>query len=209
MSTPSLKVVVAITSPIAFHELSNQSVLQSCIQTCNTFISQYGPNAHLSLAGTEEDLLKVRDLDYEKIQCDPNSVRDLVQALKSAKPFELLMIHDSQRALTRTAQFDRTVQALTADFDAARPVSAFTETLKSINSDQFVDGTIDRNSMKRVSSPELIRYNAIDFLGDSSTWFVPLKMDARTTTVDADSESTRINSEKEIELMKHLLNWNQ
>ena len=119
------------------------------------------------------------------------------------------MIHDSQRALTRTAQFNRTVQALTADFDAARPVSAFTETLKSINSDQFVDGTIDRNSMKRVSSPELIRYTAIDFLGDSSTWFVPLKMDARTTTVDADSESTRINSEKEIELMKHLLNWNQ
>jgi hypothetical protein len=62
--------------------------------------------------------------------------------------------------------------------------------------------------MKRISTPELIRYSAIDFDGTSSTWFVPIKAASQIATVDADPESARINSEKEIELMKYLLDRN-
>ena len=204
MSTPSLKVVVAITSPIAFHELKNQSILQICLDTVGKFVAQYGPSAHLAIAGTKDDLLQLSELDCEKIQCDPNNAQELAQSLSSASSSDLVMIHDSQRALTAAAQFDRVMGALTPSIDAVRPVSAFTETLKSIGADQHIEGTIDRNSMKRISTPELIRYSAIDPEGSTSTWFVPLKADARIATVDADPESTRINSEKEIELMKHL-----
>ena len=203
--TPSLKVVVAITSPIAFQTLKNQSVLHTCLKTAQEFVSQYGSSAHLAIAGSTEDLAQVADVECEKIQCDPNN---LVASLPNATPAELLMIHDSQRALTKVAQFQRVLAGLTPGIDAVRPVSAFTETLKSINADQFIEGTIDRNSMKRTSTPELIRYSAIDFRGASSTWFVPIKADAKIATVDADPESARINSEKEIELMKHLLDWN-
>ena len=209
MNTPSLKVVVAITSPIAFHPLKDQNVLRTCLDACAEFISQYGTNARLAIAGTEEDLLEVVDLDCEKIQCDPNSAQEMADALKNANPFELLMIHDSQRALTKVNQFQRVLEALKESIDAVRPASAFTETLKSISAEQYVDGTIDRNSMKRISTPELIRHQAIDFTGGTSTWFVPLKMDTKTATVDADSESARINSEIEINLMKHLLDGNQ
>ena len=208
MSTPSLKVVVAITSPIAFHPLKNQNVLRTCLDACVEFISEYGANAHLAIAGTDEDLLEVVDLDCEKIQCDPNSAQEMANALKIAQPFELLMIHDSQRALTKVDQFQRVLEALKENIDAVRPASAFTETLKSISAEQYVDGTIDRNSMKRISTPELVRHQAIDFAGGASTWFVPLKMDATTTTVDSDPESARINSEIEINLMKHLLDGN-
>ena len=208
MSTPSLKVVVAITSPIAFHPLKNQNVLRTCLDACVEFISEYGANAHLAIAGTDEDLLEVVDLDCEKIQCDPNSAQEMANSLKIAQPFELLMIHDSQRALTKVDQFQRVLEALKDNIDAVRPASAFTETLKSIIAEQYVDGTIDRNSMKRISTPELVRHQAIDFAGGASTWFVPLKMDATTTTVDSDPESARINSEIEINLMKHLLDGN-
>ena len=208
MNTPSLKVVVAITSPIALHPLKNQNVLRTCLDACAEFISEYGANAHLAIAGTDEDLLEVVDLDCEKIQCDPNSAQEMANSLKIAQPFELLMIHDSQRALTKVDQFQRVLEALKDNIDAVRPASAFTETLKSISAEQYVDGTIDRNSMQRISTPELIRHQAIDFAGGASTWFVPLKMDATTTTVDADPESARINSEIEINLMKHLLDGN-
>ena len=208
MSTPSLKVVVAITSPIALHPLKNQNVLRTCLDACVEFISEYGANAHLAIAGTEEDLLEVVDLDCEKIHCDPNSAQEMANSLKIAQPFELLMIHDSQRALTKVDQFQRVLEALKENIDAVRPASAFTETLKSISAEQYVDGTIDRNSMKRISTPELVRHQAIDFAGGASTWFVPLKMDATTTTVEADPESARINSEIEINLMKHLLDGN-
>ena len=209
MSTPSLKVVVAITSPIAFHALKNQSILQTCIQTSSEFALQYGANAHIAVAGTKEDLLHINNFDCEKIYCDPNSAADFAHALKMAQPTDLVMIHDSQRALTKTAQFERVLSALTSDCDAVRPVSGFTETLKVVNAELFIEGTIDRNSMKKIATPELIRYSAINFNGSASTWFVPLQTDARITTVDADPESARINSEKEIELMKYLVDWIQ
>jgi hypothetical protein len=205
MSTPSLKVVVAITSPIAFHELKNQSILQTCCDTAGTFVARYGLGARLAIAGSKESLAQVSEFDCEKIECNPNNAQEFAQSLRNATAADLVMIHDSQRALTTAAQFDRVLQALTPGIDAVRPVSAFTETLKSIGTDQHIKATIDRNSMKKISTPELIRYGAIDFQGTSSTWFLPIKTDAHIATVDADSESARINSEKEINLMKHLL----
>jgi 2-C-methyl-D-erythritol 4-phosphate cytidylyltransferase len=206
--TPSLKVVVAITSPIAFQKLKNESILQTCLETSRAFVTQYGSNAHLAIAGTKETLAQVADLDCEKIECDPNNPEEFAQSLRKALPVELVMIHDSQRALTTITQFDRVLGALSSSIDAVRPVSAFTETLKSINADQFIEGTIDRNSMKRVSTPELIRLSAIDPEGAETTWFVPIKTGAQISTVEAEAESARINSEKELELMKHLLERN-
>ena len=208
MSTPSLKVVVAITSPIAFHQLKNQTILHTCIQAAQSFVRSVS-GSHLAITGTAGDLAKVADLDCEKIECDPNKPADLAAALKSATPADLVMIHDCQRPLTGLAQFERVYAALTADVDAVRPVSPFTETLKSITADGFIDQTIDRTSMMRISTPELIRYSAIDFDSQDSTWFVPIKKSTKLETVDADPDSARINSEKEIELMSYLLDRNK
>ena len=207
MSTPSLKVVVAITSPIAFHQLKNQTILSTCIKAAQGFVAAIS-GAHLAIAGTAVDLAKVSDIDCEKIVCDPNKAGDLAGALRGAE-VDLVMIHDSQRPLTNQAQFERVYAALVTGIDAVRPVSAFTETLKSIDASNFIDETIDRNSMMRVSTPELIRYSAIDFGAAATTWFVPLTTIAKTAVVEADPDSARINSEKEIELMSYLLDWNK
>jgi 2-C-methyl-D-erythritol 4-phosphate cytidylyltransferase len=208
VSTPSLKVVVAITSPIAFHQLKNQTILATCIKSAHGFVATIS-GAHLAIAGTAADLAKISDIDCEKIVCDPNKPGDLASAIKNAAAVDLVMIHDSQRPLTNQAQFERVYAALVAGIDAVRPVSAFTETLKSIDASNFIDETIDRNSMMRISTPELIRYSAIDFDAAASTWFVPIKKSAKLATVDADANSVRINSEKEIELMSYLLDWNK
>jgi hypothetical protein len=141
--------------------------------------------------------------------CDPNKPSQFAAALKSAATADLVMIHDCQRPLTALAQFQRVYAALTADIDAVRPVSPFTETLKSIDADNFIDQTIDRNSMMRISTPELVRFAAIDFDSSASTWFVPLVKSAKMAAVEADADSARINSEKEIELMSYLLDWNK
>jgi len=199
---------VAITSPIAFHQLKNQTILHTCIQVTQTFVASVS-GAHLAIAGTAGDLAKVADVDCEKIVCDPNKPADLATALKSAATAELVMIHDCLRPLTGLAQFERVYAALTADVDAVRPVSPFTETLKSITADGFIDQTIDRTSMMRISTPEIIRYSAIDFDSQESTWFVPIKKNAELATVEAEPDSARINSEKEIELMSYLLDRNK
>ena len=205
---PSLKVVVAITSPIAFHQLKNETVLHTYIQAAQSFVASVA-DAHLAIAGSAADLAKVADIDCEKIVCDPNKPAELASALKSVATAGLVMIHDCQRPLTGLAQFERVYAALSADVEAVRPVSPFTETLKSITADNFIDQTIDRNSMMRISTPELFRYSAIDFDSQESTWFVPIEKSAKLATVDADPESARINSAKEIELMSFLLDWNK
>ncbi len=206
--TPSLKVVVAITSPIAFHQLKNQTILHTCLQSAQAFVQAIN-SAHLAIAGNAADLAKTADIDCEKIECDPNDPASFATALKSASPAELVMIHDSQRPLTSLAQFERVYAGLTADIDGVRPVSPFTETLKAVTADGFIDQTIDRTSMMRVSTPQLIKTSAIDSAASHSTWFVPLNSSATTATVDADPDSARINSEKEIELMSYLLDWNK
>ena len=141
--------------------------------------------------------------------CDPNKPGDFASAIKNSAAADLVMIHDSQRPLTNQAQFERVYAALVGPIDAVRPVSPFTETLKSIDASNFIDETIDRNSMMRVSTPELIRYSAIDFGAAATTWFVPLTKIAKTAVVEADPDSARINSDKEIELMSYLLDWNK
>ena len=198
---------MAITSPIAFHQLKNQTILSTCIKAAQGFVATIS-GAHLAIAGTAADLAKVSDIDCEKIVCDPNKPGDLAGALRAAD-VDLVMIHDSQRPLTNQAQFERVYAALVSGIDAVRPVSPFTETLKAIDASNFIDETIDRNSMMRVSTPELIRYSAIDFAAVTSTWFVPLTTIAKTAVVEADPDSARINSEKEIELMSYLLDWNK
>lgn len=206
--TPSLKVVVAITSPIAFHQLKNQTILSTCIQSAGNFVASIS-GAHLAIAGMATDLAKVANIDCEKLVCNPNKPGELATAIKNSAAADLVMIHDSQRPLTQQAQFERVYAALTSDIDAVRPVSPFTETLKSIDAEGFVDETIDRTSMMRISTPEIVRYSAIDFDADDSTWFVPLNKAAKSAVVDADADSARINSEKEIELMGYLLDWNK
>ena len=198
---------MAITSPIAFHQLKNQTILSTCIKAAQGFVASTN-GAQLAIAGSAADLAKVSDIDCEKIVCDPNKPGDLAGALRNAD-IDLVMIHDSQRPLTNQAQFERVYAALVGNIDAVRPVSPFTETLKSIDASNFIDETIDRNSMMRVSTPELIRYSAIDFAAAASTWFVPLTTIAKTAVVEADPDSARINSEKEIELMSYLLDWNK
>ena len=198
---------MAITSPIAFHQLKNQTILSTCIKSAQGFVASI-TGAHLAIAGSAADLAKVSDTDCEKIVCDPDKPGDLAGALRGAE-VDLVMIHDSQRPLTNQAQFERVYAALVNGIDAVRPVSPFTETLKSIDSSNFIDETIDRNSMMRISTPELIRFSAIDFAATESTWFVALTKIAKTAVVEADPDSARINSGKEIELMSYLQDRNK
>jgi hypothetical protein len=207
--TPSLKVVVAITSPIAFELLNKTSILHTTFGVARAFTVETSINTHLAVAVSDGDAHRVADLGCEILICDPNSPASLAAALKTAKPFDLVSIHDSQRPLTRTTQFHRTVEGLIGDVDAVRPASAFTETLKAVTGDDMIERTIDRTSMLRISTPEMIRYSAIDFAGAASTWFVPLHTGAKTATVDADPESLRVNSAAEIVLMESFVHWQQ
>jgi hypothetical protein len=207
VSTPSLKVIVAVTSPIAFENLGNKTILHTSFNIARAFSVETGIKTQLAIATSNQS--GIDGLDCEVLICDPNNPASLAAAIKASTPTDLVAIHDCQRPLTRTTQFHRAIEALIGDVDAVRPVSEFTETLKAVNADATIERTIDRTSMQRVSTPEVIRFSAIDFDGQESIWFVPLKADAKISTVDADPESLRVNSLAEITLMESFVHWQQ
>ena len=198
---------MAVTSPIAFEILNNKTILHTSFNTARAFSIETGIKTQLAIA--VESQTQVSGLDCEVLICNPNDPASLAGAIKASTPCDLVAIHDSQRPLTRTTQFHRAIEALIGDVDAVRPVSEFTETLKAINNDATIERTIDRTSMQRVSSPEVMRFSAIDLGGKASTWFVTLKSDAKISTVDADPESLRVNSLAEITLMESFVHWQQ
>jgi 2-C-methyl-D-erythritol 4-phosphate cytidylyltransferase len=200
-------VIVAVTSPIAFENLGNKTILHTSFNIARAFSVETGIKTQLAIA--TENQSQIDGLNCEVLICDPNNPASLAAAIKASTPTDLVAIHDCQRPLTRTTQFHRAIEALIGDVDAVRPVSEFTETLKAVNADATIERTIDRTSMQRVSTPEVIRFSAIDFDAKESTWFVPLKADAKISTVDADPESLRVNSLAEITLMESFVHWQQ
>uniref|UniRef100_UPI00404A25F1 2-C-methyl-D-erythritol 4-phosphate cytidylyltransferase n=1 Tax=Candidatus Planktophila sp. TaxID=2175601 RepID=UPI00404A25F1 len=198
---------MAVTSPVAFESLEKNSILATSFSVAHAFSVETGISTHLAIA--LEDASKASDFDCEILVCDPSNPHSLAQAIKNSTPCDLVAIHDSQRPLTRTVQFHRVLEALIGDVQAVRPAGAFTETLKSITNEETIEGTIDRTSVLRISTPEIIDLSAIDFNGNNSTWFVPLNQDAKTMNVEADPESLRVNSVAEVELMESFVHWRQ
>ena len=207
---PKLKVVVAVASPIAFEALNGADLLTTSLHTATQFATQSGLQATVSVAAKREYLNQIHSqFSGEIIECDPTKPADFAQAIARATDFDLIAIHDAQRPLTDISQYNRVITALAGDNDAARPATAFTETLKVINESAELTKTIDRTKLRRISTPEIIRKSAIDFAGSDSTWFLPLKKDIKTIEVDADPESVRINAVDEIEMAESFLVWQQ
>ena len=117
--------------------------------------------------------------------------------------FDVVVIHDELRPLVSQAQMKRTFDAL-GDFDAVRPTMAFTETIKSLDSEHRLNETIDREKVRRISSPDVIKRSAIDFAGKVGTWSVPLIAGAKTSQIESDPQGIRVNNLSELKMLAAL-----
>ena len=88
---------------------------------------------------------------------------------------------------------------------AIRPTMAFTETIKSLDSEHRLNQTIDREKVRRISSPEVIRKSAIDFGGAIGTWTLPLINGAKTSEIESEPQGIRVNNPEELKMLEALL----
>ena len=207
-----MRLVVAVTSVTALLEVNK---LPSLIRAIHG-LQEFWPTLPLTVAVDQmhssaiSALLEKNRISHQLLICNPCSSHDFAKAL--APEFQLceaLLIHDASRPLTSREQFSRIVDALSDSVDAVRPSIAFTETLKIIERGSVIKKTLDRTSVRRISSPELIRTSAIDIKGNDRGWFLPLKRDARLEDVEGSPEALRINSEAERDLLESFLHWRQ
>ena len=128
---------------------------------------------------------------------------DLISTLQS-KEFDVVIIHDELLPLVSSDQMQRTFDEL-GQAGAVRPTMAFTETIKSLDAEHRLNQTIDREKVRRISSPEVITKAAIDFAGQISTWSLPLKPNTQTVQIESDPQGIRVNSSEEIKILEALL----
>jgi 2-C-methyl-D-erythritol 4-phosphate cytidylyltransferase len=211
-SRPSMRIVVAVTSSTALLEVNKIPSIVRAIKGIQEF-SHRTPLTVVSTEAYSEDVKVILDrhnLFATFIACNPNSPQDLAQGLKAEiEGNDALLIHDASRPLTRLDQFTRIIEAYDEGADAIRPATVFTETLKIIDGDLVVLETLDRTSVKRVATPELIRTTAIDLKGKSQGWFLPLKKKAHIVHIEGAPESLRINTKEDGLLMESFLHWRQ
>ena len=227
MRVPALKFILAVSSATALAKLNGSTLLVSAAQVVREFAREVGQKSEISVAVASDlapqvsKVLMQAGIEFSLLDCDPNNPRDFATALAANlnifDHFEIIVIHDSNRPLTKLSQFHRTLAALlaggVAECEAARSSAAFTETLKSVTKDAIVEYTIDRSTIRRIATPEMIRITAIEFDENAesqpSGWFVPLKSGARINYVESDPESIRVDSEEEIKLLESLQHCQQ
>lgn len=204
-SLPSLCVVLAVTSDTALLHLGGIPIL---VRSCNILDTSL-PSHAVFIAVSPEHASRVRTLldaradRYEFIICQPSEPQSLAEALELRYgTVDAVMIHDASRPLTPDAQFEGVLAALKDDTDAVRPAVPFTETLKILGQDAIIKETLDRSTVLRISTPELIRVTAIDRDGPDCGWFLPLKEGARTVHIEGSPEGSRINTPADRDLME-------
>jgi 2-C-methyl-D-erythritol 4-phosphate cytidylyltransferase len=207
MSAPrvSTSVVLAVTSGTAFLTIKG---IPNLIR-CHDFLKDYFSSQPVIIAASPTNVLKVRELmdnsdkSDEILVCQTLDPHFFAKALENYLPnYDAVVIHDASRPLSTRNQFDKVIGALTNDIDAVRPATPFTETLKILNTESIILGTLDRSSALRISTPELIRISAIDMNSSDSGWFLPLTKDVRIHHIDGEPQGMRINSESDRDLLE-------
>lgn len=209
---PSFRLVLAVTSATALLEVNKTPSMIRAIHG----LQEFWPTLPLTIAvnvghsAQVTAILEKNRISHELLPCDPCDPHAFALALApESKICDAFLIHDASRPLTSPDQFSRIVEAFTNSIDAVRPATAFTETLKIIETDSVIKETLDRTSVRRISTPELIRTVAIDLKGKDRGWFLPLKKGANVQHVEGAPEALRINSAGERDLLESFLHWRQ
>lgn len=207
MSTPrpSVCVVLAVTSNTAFLELK---AIPNLIRAYD-LLEGFFPSHSILVATTDENvdtarvLLNKHGARYEPLVCLPCQPNSFAQALEPFwKDFDSVLIHDASRPLVDREQCERVLATFCENVDAVRPAMTFTETLKILSADSVIRETLDRSTVLRISTPELIRVSAIDIDGSDCGWFLPFKKGANVTHAQGSPEGIRINTLDEQDLMQ-------
>lgn len=91
-----------------------------------------------------------------------DSVRNGLEALASAGPPDLILVHDGARPFVSASLVERVVAALESGADAVIPVLPVTDTVKRIDVDgQTIRETVDRSLLRRVQTPQGFRFDAL------------------------------------------------
>lgn len=199
---PAVHVVVVCESPLAFLPLGAGSIVSTAVARARE--AECRPTVSVWVA---ESVVRAWQLAPKQLHpnCEVVVGSSLFDHARS-RGEEVLLVHDAQRPLTLSSTFDRVAAAIINGAVAARPAHVVVDTLKRMGADGKVLGTVDRNTVQSLTSPEGFLRSALIAGVPPAHWslgFAP----GDTKLVAGDQESLRVREAADVLLVESFLVW--
>lgn len=118
---------------------------------------------------------------------------------------QIIIFHNAARPLVPTRIYDQGIKMILQGVDAVKQQHVVIDTLKQTNDKKFILGTIDRDAVKAITTPEF--YWSQNIVGPSEDfgWFYKVLNEKNKEYIFGELESTRIRSNRDLFLIKALM----
>ena len=202
-SSPRVHVIIVAESEIAFLKLGNSSIVATAVARARA--AKCAPEVSLWVAPTALDAWR-----QTRGNLLPNcsvAVEGTLAEVALRTSADIVLIHDAQRPLTLSATYDRVVATLVDDVVAARPAHVVVDTLKIVDENMRITGTLNRDSVQSLTSPEGYVKSAITIHNPTDGWSLHVLPEARREFVRGDQESLKVREPGDVLLVESFLAW--
>lgn len=118
---------------------------------------------------------------------------------------QIIIFHNAARPLVPTRIYDQGIKMVLQGVDAVKQQHVVIDTLKQTNDKKFILGTIDRDAVKAITTPEF--YWSQNIVGPSEDfgWLYKVLNEKNKEYIFGELESTRIRSNRDLFLIKALM----
>lgn len=195
-------VVVVAEGSLAFLPLGKTSIVATAVArareaACRPTVSVWvAAEAEAAFESAARNLLP---------DCEIEVGQDLFSHASRANA-DIVLLHDAQRPLTESQTFDRVVAAIRAGATAARPAHVVVDTLKVVDEGKRVVGTVNRDTVQSLTSPEGYLKSAMRTEPKLPLWSFGVEPDRREF-VRGDQESLKVREPADVLLVESFLAW--
>ena len=118
---------------------------------------------------------------------------------------QIIIFHNAARPLVPTRIYDQGIKMILQGVDAVKQQHVVIDTLKQTNDKKLILGTIDRDAVKAITTPEF--YWSQNIIGPSEDfgWLYKVLNEKNKEYIFGELESTRIRSNRDLFLIKALM----
>lgn len=197
----SVHIVIAVDSELALLPLGTNTIAGTAATRAMT--SSCKPKVSIWV---HPDLrVKWQELDHHFSNPCEIETGETLLAVAEASIADVLMIHEARRPLTLSTTFDRVANAISNEITSARPAHAVVDTLKIVDENRIVTGTVNRNLVQSLTSPEAYLHKAITGKSENG-WMFTTGFGAEEL-VRGDQESLKVRAPEDVQLVESFLVW--
>ena len=118
---------------------------------------------------------------------------------------EIVIIHNASRPLVSKKIYNHGIKMLLQGVDAIKQQHEVVDTLKQVDEKNIIEKTVNRDLVKARTSPEFYWVDSSSGSSEEFGWFYSIKNSKNREFIFGELESTRVRSERDLFLIKALI----